>query len=110
MRTFPRRWLDLAGKTVPDVWESALKAVVGVVAFRPGVSQTEIRWRLRSIYDRQEVNDILLYLQQEGVLRRRWNSELGLAGQEGIDYVLALDDVEEKNVFWFIGSKHWYHV
>jgi hypothetical protein len=38
-RIFPRRWFDLAGKQVQDVWESALKAVVGVVAFRPGVSQ-----------------------------------------------------------------------
>lgn len=36
---FPRRWFDLAGTKVPDVWESALKAVVGVVVFRPGVSQ-----------------------------------------------------------------------
>jgi hypothetical protein len=39
VRIFPRRWFDLAGKKVPDVWESALRAVVGVVAFRPGVSQ-----------------------------------------------------------------------
>jgi len=36
---FPRRWFDLTGKKMPDVWESALKAVVGVVVFRPGVSQ-----------------------------------------------------------------------
>lgn len=39
VRIFPRRWLNLAGQNVPDVWESALKAVVGVIAFRPGVSQ-----------------------------------------------------------------------
>jgi oxalate---CoA ligase len=38
-RIFPRRWFDLTGKKMSDVWESALKAVVGVVVFRPGVSQ-----------------------------------------------------------------------
>jgi hypothetical protein len=36
---FPRRWLDLTGKKLLDVWEAALKAVIGVVTFRPGVSQ-----------------------------------------------------------------------
>jgi len=127
-RIFPRRWFDLTGKKALDVWESALKAVVGVVVFRPGVSQvrsllvmgfirfslyfcqTELRWRLRPVYDRQEVNDALYHLQQEGVLRRQ-NTELRLGEREEIVHVQALDDTEEKNAFWFIGdSRHWYQV
>lgn len=39
VRIFPRRWFDLTGTKVPDVWESGLKAVVGVITFRPGISQ-----------------------------------------------------------------------
>jgi hypothetical protein len=50
-------------------------------------------------------------LLQEGVLKRRWNPELVLAEREEIGHTLALDDMEEKNTFWFIGdSKHWYQV
>jgi len=127
-RIFPRRWFDLEGKKMSDVWESALKAIVGVVIFRPGVPQvcsllvmafirfspyfrqTELRWRLRPVYDRQEVNDGLHYLQQEGVLRRQ-NTKLCLGEREDIGHVQALDGTEEKNVFWFIGnSRHWYQV
>lgn len=61
------------------------------------------------MYDRQEVNDILRYLQQDGILNRRWYSELRLGQYEEIGR-LALDDMEEKNTFWFIGRKHWYQV
>ena len=74
------------------------------------IRQAELRWRLRSVYDRQEVNDILRYLQQEGVLKRRWNPELDLEGRGEVGHILTLGDMEEKNMFWFIGSKHWYQV
>lgn len=39
VRIFPRRWLGLAGEKVPDVWDAALKDVVGLIVFRPGISQ-----------------------------------------------------------------------
>jgi hypothetical protein len=42
IRVFPRRWLNLYGARTDDVWEAALKAVVGVVIFRPGVSQVRL--------------------------------------------------------------------
>lgn len=35
----PRRWLDVLGRRIDEVWEAALRAVIGVVLFRPGVSQ-----------------------------------------------------------------------
>lgn len=39
IRVFPRRWLDIFGKKVIDVWEAALRAVIGAIVFRPGISQ-----------------------------------------------------------------------
>lgn len=36
---FPRRWLDVAGRRINDVWEAALRAVIGVILLRPGVAQ-----------------------------------------------------------------------
>ena len=36
---FPRRWLDIYGRKLDDVWESALRAVLGLVLLHPGVSQ-----------------------------------------------------------------------
>lgn len=38
-RIFPRRWLDIFGKKVLDVWEAALRAVIGAIVSRPGLSQ-----------------------------------------------------------------------
>lgn len=39
MKIFPRRWLDLQGKRIADFWQSALRAVIGTVVFRPGIPQ-----------------------------------------------------------------------
>ncbi|KAJ3853299.1 hypothetical protein EV368DRAFT_39211 [Lentinula lateritia] len=39
IRIFPRRWLDIFGKKVIDVWKAALRAVIGAIVFRPGISQ-----------------------------------------------------------------------
>ncbi|KAG6814043.1 hypothetical protein H0H92_003893 [Tricholoma furcatifolium] len=104
-RILPRRWLDISGRKVVDFWEAAVKAVMGVVVFRPGLTQAELRWRLRSVYDRQEVGDIVRSLLEDGSLKMRsdpaieWNDNLNVA---------ALDDREEKGVFWFVGEdKHW---
>lgn len=36
---FPRRWIDITGKKISDVWEAALRAVLGIIVLRPGVSQ-----------------------------------------------------------------------
>lgn len=36
---FPRRWLDIRGVKVPDFWQAALRAVMGLVVFRPGIPQ-----------------------------------------------------------------------
>ncbi|KAF9458329.1 hypothetical protein BDZ94DRAFT_1270872 [Collybia nuda] len=106
-RVFPRRWYDISGRKVADFWEAALRAVMGVVIFRPGVSHVELRWRLRSVYDRQELSDLVCFLQENGFLRGRCGPRIE-RNENG--YLGVLDEQEEKEVFWFIGEKHWYQV
>ncbi|KAG6885704.1 hypothetical protein C0993_010876 [Termitomyces sp. T159_Od127] len=80
---------------IVDFWEAALKAVMGIVVFRPGITQAELRWRLRSVYDRQEIGDLVRFLEEYGFLNVRtdfaieWNNV----------NVAALDDREERGAF-----------
>jgi oxalate---CoA ligase len=46
MRMYPRRWFDITGSRIKDIWEAALKAVVGVILFRPGISQVSLFYAL----------------------------------------------------------------
>lgn len=63
----------------------------------------ELRWRLRAVYDRQELNDLLRYLCEEGLLKPiLMSEEVSVAG------ALATDRQEEKDVYWVLGDKHWY--
>lgn len=39
VNVFPRRWLDIRGVRVPDFWQAALRAVMGLIIFRPGIPQ-----------------------------------------------------------------------
>jgi oxalate---CoA ligase len=36
---FPRRWLNIKGELMEDVWVAGLRAVVGVLVIRPGIPQ-----------------------------------------------------------------------
>ncbi|KAF9455017.1 hypothetical protein P691DRAFT_691292 [Macrolepiota fuliginosa MF-IS2] len=103
-RVFPRRWLDTEGRKIGEYWEAALKAVLGLVIFRPGISQTEIRWRLRSTYDRQEVHEITRLLLTEGFLKVQIHPELGVSQ----DAAILSNDDEERRTFYFIGDRRWY--
>ena len=38
-KILPRRWFDISGSKINGIWEAALKAVAGVILFRPGISQ-----------------------------------------------------------------------
>ncbi|KAI1797576.1 hypothetical protein LXA43DRAFT_1126097 [Ganoderma leucocontextum] len=38
---FPRRWLDIYGRKLTEMWESALRAVLGLVLLHPGISQVQ---------------------------------------------------------------------
>ncbi|KAK2461682.1 hypothetical protein APHAL10511_006145 [Amanita phalloides] len=102
-RLHPRRWYDIEGYRIPAYWEAALRCVMGLVIFRPGITQYEMRWRLRTVYDRQELNDILGFLSEEGYLRTRQKDGSCRA-------VLPLDDAEELGTFWITGHRAWYRV
>jgi len=71
------------------------------------VHQTEIRWRLRSTYDRQEVHDLLRYLSAEGFLKMQI-ADGQVASRDAI--VRPLGDVDERCVFYFTGNRRWYEV
>lgn len=103
-RIFPRRWIDITASKVTDFWDAALKAVLGVVIFRPGITQAELRWRLRSVYDRQEIYDILRWLWDGGYLKVRSYQAI----EE--DVIDVSSDQEERALFWFLGDeRRWYH-
>lgn len=38
-RAFPRRWLDIHGRKMSDVWDAACKAAVSIVLLHPAISQ-----------------------------------------------------------------------
>jgi hypothetical protein len=39
INVFPRRWLDVRGAKVREIWRAAMRAVIGILVFRPGISQ-----------------------------------------------------------------------
>ncbi|KAJ3736873.1 hypothetical protein DFJ43DRAFT_382574 [Lentinula guzmanii] len=109
IRVFPRRWLDIFGKKVIDVWEAALRAVIGAIISRPGISQSELRWRLKSVYDKQEVMELLKTLLEEDYIKNRSISTTSVLGTIEPLAISALDEREEGCVFWFGNeAKHWY--
>lgn len=38
-RVLPRRWLDISGRAMTEVWNAARKAVMGIIIFHPDISQ-----------------------------------------------------------------------
>lgn len=68
------------------------------------LQQSEIRWRLRNTYDRQEVYDIVEYLLDEGYVRT--------AGRDiSPEMVQTLDTEEEAELNYIAsvsGTKKWY--
>lgn len=39
VRAIPKRWFDISGSKIMDVWEAAMRAVMGVIVFHPGIPQ-----------------------------------------------------------------------
>ncbi|KAI6169347.1 hypothetical protein EDD17DRAFT_1518170 [Pisolithus thermaeus] len=112
-RVLPRRWLDIRGSRVDELWTAALRSVVGTVILRPGIPQAELRWRLKAAYDRQEVVEAISFLEQEGTLEAKIgdSSEVLEQIREVPGWMGTLDEQEEMRVCWFIGKKgHWYRV
>ena len=38
----PRRWIDIRGSQVPEVWEAGLRAVMGTIVSRPAITQVSV--------------------------------------------------------------------
>ncbi|KAL0071703.1 hypothetical protein AAF712_000625 [Marasmius tenuissimus] len=112
MRTLPRRWVTTSGFKNMEIWEAGLRAVVGTVVFRPGISLYELRWRLRLVYDRQEVCDLLHALQENRIVKNRCNAPFAPpAGMLGGGLLLGLNESEEMRVFWFLEeAKNWFQL
>ena len=43
INVLPRRWLDVRGVKVRETWRAAMRAVIGILVFRPGISQVR-KW------------------------------------------------------------------
>jgi hypothetical protein len=86
----PRRWIDINGTTMSDTWTAAQRAVVGIVAMRPGITEVkgclsctstfidyvlkaDLRYRLRLVYDTGELNDVIEHLVGSRILRKVYN-------------------------------------
>lgn len=41
-RIFPRRWLDIDGRTLSEVWEAAQRAAISIILFHPGIAQVRM--------------------------------------------------------------------
>ncbi|KZV74696.1 hypothetical protein PENSPDRAFT_741986 [Peniophora sp. CONT] len=102
-RILPRRWLDIGGRRIPDVYEAAQRAVMSTILLRPGISQAEVRWRLKLLYDTQEVLEVLRTLHDAGFLCRR--------GPEFPSNSLISPSIdEERRTMWFVTERPWYQV
>jgi len=66
--------------------------------------QAELVWRLRSVYDRSEVVDVLRQLSEDGFIRRRLRSEKRI-DELGL---VAVREEEEREEYWFLGDQRWY--
>ncbi|CAE6432020.1 unnamed protein product [Rhizoctonia solani] len=80
---FPRRWLDIYGNMLEDIWTTVLA----------------LRARFRALFDRPELNDILTQLLLSGKLKRISKSSLpiGMSSPE-----------DEKTTFWSLSnSANW---
>lgn len=72
----------------------------------PDSAQAELRWRLRTVYDRGEVHDVLLYLLQQGYAGRKQATDTG----DVFPTDSPADNAEEGSVYWLIGEKRWFTV
>jgi oxalate---CoA ligase len=44
VRVLPRRWLDIDGRVMSEVWHAGCKAAMGITVFHPGISQVGCRF------------------------------------------------------------------
>lgn len=114
----PRLWLDIHGNIQEKTWNGALKHVVGWVWLRPKISlvcllwssfllcrkladfsiylQLNLRSRVKPLFDRQEVLDIVRHLVRKGTLGLQWDPSIMANGTRDIR---SLTDDDSKKVW-----------
>jgi len=107
----PRRWRDIHGDTIYDIWRTALKAVFSTVINRPGIPESELVTRLRNVFDRPEITEALDYLRMEGFLKRIIDEELEIARYSTDVVVGCTDETESSKIYWLPTSTHpWWYI
>ncbi|KAH7333608.1 hypothetical protein B0J17DRAFT_709232 [Rhizoctonia solani] len=98
--TFPRRWLDIYGNMLDDIWAMSVRTMTGVFIYRPCMSELTLRARFHGLFDRQELNDILTQLLLSGKLQRASQSTLPIGMNTPED---------EKTTYWSLtNSAFWF--
>ena len=70
-------WRNIHGNLQPQMWESALAAVLGIVATRPGVSADEIFWMTKPALGIVEVECLLEWAGEAGFVIRQCCAGVG---------------------------------
>ena len=71
-------------------------------------AQADLRWRLRAVYDRWEIIDLVNQLLSNGILKCLYKGSWQRDDAICLD---ALTKEEEKLMFWWIREeRHWYRV
>ncbi|CAE6459542.1 unnamed protein product [Rhizoctonia solani] len=97
---FPRRWLDIYGNMLEDIWTMSVRVVTGAFMYRPRMNELALRARFQGLFDRQELNDILTQLFLSGKLKRTSKSSFPI-GMSTVE--------EEKATYWSLSnSTNWF--
>ncbi|BEJ18080.1 hypothetical protein CspHIS471_0703570 [Cutaneotrichosporon sp. HIS471] len=89
-----RRWVDIWGDAIPLEWDRCMKAVLGQLIVRPGLTEHDLRQRLAAVLDRMEVSDVLQALVAAGWVKRR----TGLPSSRLVPPVHATDAWEARAI------------
>ncbi|RXK42604.1 hypothetical protein M231_00158 [Tremella mesenterica] len=93
----PRRWVDIYGTFLEGEYKVALRAVLGHILTRPGITEKTLRTRLEIIVDRLETNDLLQRLLDLGQIQRSWMGESAEL-RKPLPPIQATDVSEEEDI------------
>lgn len=98
-----RRWIDIWGDVIPFEWDRGMKAVLGQLIVRPGMTEHELRQHLAAVMDRMEVSDVLQALVGAGWIARR----TGLPSSRPVPPVHATDAWEARAIVLTTSDSLW---
>ncbi|KAG8957280.1 hypothetical protein FRC03_010296 [Tulasnella sp. 419] len=112
---FPRRWLDIYGDVIERVWSNALRQVAGWIWNRPGISLFDLRGRIKHLFDKHEVIDVIERLSAEGMLEIRYClPDCSYPEAQGNKQIMrpltSFDNTESQNIFLMMTGEYWYRI